>query len=85
MLYNGCSYCPPPGCLNSQSKLLVCFKQVCPRIHELLYLLSNQSTVSPSVSRPTVPRENPESFLLEHTFSFLFLLLTVLSLSPMLG
>ena len=45
---------------------------------------SSQSTVSHSVSRPTFPHENPESFLLEHVVSFLFLLLKVLITSPML-
>ena len=82
--YNGYSYYPPPSCLSCKSGELVFIKQLHTRICYLLYMLSNQTTLSRSISHPTLPLKNPESFLLEHTFSFLFLLLKVLIISPVL-
>ena len=73
-----------PPCPADLTAFLSCPHYPC-LTHSSLTQNSNQSTVSHSVSRPTFPHENPESFLLERSFSFSLLLLKVLIISPVLA
>ena len=73
-----------PPCPADLTAFLSCPHYPC-LTHSSLTQNSNQSTVSHSVSRPAFPHENPESFLLERSFSFSLLLLKVLIISPVLA
>lgn len=69
-----------PPCPADLTAFLTCPRYPC-LTHSSLPPTVTKELLSHSVSCPTFLHENPESFLLEHTFSFLFFLLKVLIIS----